>query len=483
MRKEDIVFVINPTRWRNDMFSIGILNLSAFLQKNGWENIILDSAIAPQNNHKSGERLIIDRIRGLKPKIVCFTSTHYEFDEVVRMNAAIMNMDANIYTIVGGPQPTFRALDFLEFGFYFVAIGEGEFTLLEFVQEIINRSYRWEKIAGLLWKSHHGKNIQNPPRKLMTSDDLNETPVLPYEKIDPRHFDCNDRLIRGLPLKGAMIMTSRGCPFSCAFCGCGLIFGKKIRYYSSDHIEREIRYLKTNFHIEGLWIADDTFTVNIKHVQNVGEILKKYGIKWGCQSRVDVINKRLVNTIKDLGCVQLDMGAESGSQRILDSIMGKGTTIKQIKYAFKLVKKYNLRTLANFMIGLPTETYKDLRKTKKLAKKIKADYYVFSIATPLPGTKLYEIVNEDIRAQDFSLLDWNGSELLEKINKSKIKNLSETVKKLRREFNRKANLVQRISFKVISVIRSPKKIIYFISRIIKKMVSKFFGKGEENLVD
>jgi len=470
MKKEDIVFVINPARWNNDMFSIGILNLSAFLQQNGLENIILDSAIAPGDNHESGEKLIIDRIRELKPKIVCFTSTHYEFDAVIRMNGAIKNMDADIYTIVGGPQPTFRPLDFLEFGFDFVAVGEGEFTLLEFVREIIDGSYQWEKIAGLLWKAHNGKNTRNPPRKLMSSDDLNETPILPYEKIDPKHFDCNDRLIRGLPLKGAMIMTSRGCPFSCSFCGCGLIFGKKIRYYSLDHIEREIKHLKTNFHIEGLWIADDTFTVKIEHVKNVGQILKKYDIIWGCQSRVDIMNQRLVNTMKDLGCVQLDMGAESGSQRILDNIIGKGTNIKQIKHAFKMAKKYELRTLANFMIGLPTETYKDLRKTKRLAKKIKADYYVFSIATPLPGTRLYKIVNEDIKAQDFSLLDWNGSDLLEKINKSEIKNLSQTVKELRTKFNRKTNLGRLILFKVVSVIKSPKKIFRFISRIIKKNV-------------
>jgi radical SAM superfamily enzyme YgiQ (UPF0313 family) len=174
--------------------------------------------------------------------------------------------------------------------------------------------------------------------------------------------------------------------------------------------------------------------------------------------------------MKDLGCVQLDMGAESGSQRILDNIIGKRTNIKQIKYAFKLAKKYDLRTLANFMIGLPTETYKDLRKTKRLARKIKADYYVFSIATPLPGTKLYKIINEDIKAQDFSLLDWNGSELLEKINKSKIKNLSKTVRELRIKFNRKTNMVQRILFKVLSIIKSPKKIYHFISRIIKKNV-------------
>jgi len=470
MRKEDIVFVINPARWNNDMFSIGILNLSAFLQENGLENIILDSAIAPRNNHEPGEKLIIDRIRELKPKIVCFTSTHYEFDAVTRMNEAIKKMDADIYTIVGGPQPTFRPLDFLESGFQFAAVGEGEFTLFEFVREITNRSYRWEKIPGLSWKAHHGKNIRNPPRKLMTNDDLNKTPVLPYEKIDPKHFDCNDRLIRGLPLKGAMIMTSRGCPFSCSFCGCGLIFGKKIRYYSLDHIEREIEHLKANFHIEGLWIADDTFTVNIEHVENVGQILKRYGIVWGCQSRVDIINERLVDTLKDLGCVQLDMGAESGSQRILDHVIGKGTNIKQIKYAFNIARKYELRTLANFMIGLPTETYKDLRKTKRLAKKIKADYYVFSIATPLPGTKLYKMVNEDIKAQDFSLLDWNGSDLLEKINKSKIKNLTKTVKELRRKFNRKTNLVQRISYRTFSAIKSPKKIYHFISRIIKKNV-------------
>ncbi len=439
-RKEDIVFIINPGLWSSYMYSSGVLCLSAYLRKNGFENIILDSAIADKK--ANNETLILDKIKELKPRVVCFSATHKEFDEVVRMNRAIKSAMPEVFTIVGGPQPTFRPEDFLHNGFDFVGIGEGEVTLYEFVREALGKAYRWNTIAGLYF-NRNGKEIRNPPRPLMAREELNDIPILPYDKIDRKYFSFNADLIRGVPLRGAMMMTSRGCPFSCSFCGCALIFGRKIRFFSLGHIEREIKYLKERFGIQGIWISDDTFTVNIEHAIGVGGILKKYKIVWGCQSRVDTINEELIRTIKELGCVQIDIGVESGSQRILDDIIGKGTNIKQIEDAFRLTKKYKIRTLANIMIGLPTETYEDLKKTVALADRINADYYVFAIATPLPGTRLYEMVNEEITPQEYSQLDWNGSELMERINKSELRDLCGLWDMLTRKY---APMVQRKTF-------------------------------------
>ena len=101
----------------------------------------------------------------------------------------------------------------------------------------------------------------------------------------------------------------------------------------------------------------------------------------------------------------MDFGVESGSQRILNEIINKRTTTRQVTNAFDLMKKYKIRSLANFMIGLPTETEEDFLATKRLADSIRADVYVFSIATPLPGTRLYEMVGEEISPFQYSLLD------------------------------------------------------------------------------
>ena len=237
-------------------------------------------------------------------------------------------------------------------------------------------------------------------------------------------------IIRGLPLRGALLHTTRGCPYSCSFCGCNLIFGRNLRFRNLSVIEKEIKYLKEIKKIEGIWIIDDTFTINKEHIIGVAKILKKYNLIWGCQSRVNTINVELIRIMKENGCVQLDFGIESGSQRILDDIIGKRININQVINSFKLAKKYKIRTLANFMIGFPTETYNDLNKTIKLAKLIKADIYIFSIATPLPGTELYKMIGEEIKPEEYSLLDWNGGELTDRLNKSEIKNICEELNKI-----------------------------------------------------
>jgi anaerobic magnesium-protoporphyrin IX monomethyl ester cyclase len=423
-RKEDIIFVVNPSLWYENMYPSGLLCLSSYLKKQGFENLILDSRLSRiKVTAVLGEQMLLEKIIEINPRVVCFSASHREFDEVVRMNNALKRANKDIFTIIGGSQPTYRFADFLDNGFDFAGIGEGEVTLYEFVRELLGGLYRWEAIKGLVWKNKAGQIVKNPPRPLMTEDEMNSLDLMPYKEIDPRYFELSFGTIRGLPLKGALLLTSRGCPFNCSYCGCNLIFGRKLRFRSLKKIEEEVKFLKNEFSIEGLWIVDDTFTINREHVIEVSKILEKYGLIWGCQSRVDTIDEELMAIMRQSGCVQIDFGVESGSQRILDEIIGKKTNIAQIIRAFALAKKNRIRTLANFMLGFPTETYQEFKETERIADLIKADVYVFSIATPLPGTRLYELVNENISPAEYTLLNWNGSDLTERLNKSGIKNL------------------------------------------------------------
>ena len=422
-RPEDIAFVINPSLWYQCMYPTGILCLSSYLDLHEFPSTIVDSGPYPKKIPLDDrEEAILKRLQDLRPKLVCFSCTHREFDEVVRLNAAIKAFDQQIVTIVGGSQPTYRTSDFLDNGFDFICVGEGEKTLLSFVEQIMPRHEHWQSIAGLVWKQE-GKVIYNAPRALMTETELQFDLISAYKKIDARYFGFGVEIIRGLPMIGALLLTTRGCPFSCSFCGCNSIFGRKLRFRPIEFIEREIRYLTTERQVEGIWILDDTLTVNREHAIAVAKILDHYHIVWGCQSRVDSLTDPFVAEMKKYGCIQMDFGVESGSQRILDDIIGKKTKVEQVIRSFELAKKYGIRTLANFIIGFPTETLEDLEATKRLADQINADIYVFSIATPLPGTRLYEMVGEEIRPQDYSSLNWNGSPLTEKLNKSDIVNI------------------------------------------------------------
>jgi len=129
----------------------------------GFDNIILDSQLSQAKvGYSLREKLLLERIIQLNPRVVCFSSSHREFDEVVRMNYALKKANKDIFTIVGGSQPTYRFADFLDNGFDFAAIGEGEITLYEFVHEIFKGSSEWGNINGLAWKSKM-QIILNPP--------------------------------------------------------------------------------------------------------------------------------------------------------------------------------------------------------------------------------------------------------------------------------------------------------------------------------
>lgn len=433
-RTEDIIFVINPSLWYQCMYPTGILCLSSYLDAHGFPNLIVDSGPYPRQVPLcEREETILAQLQQLKPKVVCFSCTHREFDEVVRLNYEIKSFDNRIITIVGGSQPTYRTSDFLDNGFDFVCVGEGERTLLCFVKQVLNGNYQWQTIDGLVWKQED-KVVSNPPRSLMSEAELGFDIISAYKKIDARYFDFGVEIIRGLPLIGALLLTTRGCPYNCSFCGCNLIFGRGIRHRPIEAINREVRYLIEEKHVEGIWILDDTFTVNKTHAMTIASILHTYKVVWGCQSRVDSLAPSFVTEMKNHGCIQMDFGVESGSQRMLDEVVGKKINIDQVVKSFDLAKKNNIRTLANFIIGFPTETKKDLEATKRLAERINADIYVFSIATPLPGTRLYELVGEDIRPQDYSSLNWNGSLLTERLNKSNIVNVVHERKKLKHKY-------------------------------------------------
>jgi radical SAM superfamily enzyme YgiQ (UPF0313 family) len=185
------------------------------------------------------------------------------------------------------------------------------------------------------------------------------------------------------------------------------LFGRTVRRRSVDNVISELKYLVDNYKVDGIWFIDDTFTVDYKWVMQFCERLKteNLNIKWGCQCRVNTVTEEVLTAMKDAGCVQLDFGVESGSERILN-VLKKGTTSDMICNAFKITKKVGLKTLATFMIGNPQETMEDLEKTLALAKEIKPDFISFFHTTPFPGTELMEmcIDNGWIKKMDYSKL-------------------------------------------------------------------------------
>lgn len=273
-----------------------------------------------------------------------------------------------------------------------VVQGEGELTLLDLVKALENGK-TLDGVRGL-WYKENGVIKNNETREFL---DLNLLPDLPYHLVD-----INDYISDFYGYKLLSFFSSRGCPFSCNFCYNNVYNMRKWRALTADKTIERVEKLINNFEIEGIWLRDDNFFVNLKRAYNILTGFKDLDIVWGTSgARLDLLGK-LDNDFIDLmnksGCKFLFIGVESGSNRIL-KMMGKGITRDQIIETNLKLSKLDAKQRCNFMIGLPTETKEDLSDTVSLSLKILHDnknaiISQFQIFTPYPGTCLYDMAVE-----------------------------------------------------------------------------------------
>jgi radical SAM superfamily enzyme YgiQ (UPF0313 family) len=263
--------------------------------------------------------------------------------------------------------------------------GEGEETIVDLLRAMeTNQSFT--DIPGISFRKD-GKVVNNPPR--LTNVDLDSLPFLAYHMLPQRKYTPHPPHGRAFPF--AAIITSRGCPYKCSYCS-KPIFGYKFRGQSPERVVEEIAYYKERFGVQEIAFYDDVFTLNKKRSLEIadGLIKKRLKIHWTCESRVNLVDKELLTHIKHAGCYAIAYGIESGSQDILN-ILDKDLTLEQIEKAVRFSREVGLQTIGYFMLGAPGETPETIRQTIQFAKKLKLDFVQFSIATPFPGTKLYDL--------------------------------------------------------------------------------------------
>lgn len=221
------------------------------------------------------------------------------------------------------------------------------------------------------------------------------------EKFNPKNLDIlpfpawdliNLKNYR-LPItadKFVLIQTATGCPYECIFCTVPFYHGKKVVKRSIDSVIREIEYIKT-LGVKNVIFFADNFTSDKEWVKRLcNEIIKrKIKIKFLCNSRVDSIDQETVDLMKKAGCWLISFGIESGNQKLLDSAK-KGIKIEDTKKAISASNKAGILTLGNFVLGLPGENKYTIQRTIQFANTLKLDFAAFNIATPFPGSALYE---------------------------------------------------------------------------------------------
>ncbi len=352
---------------------LGILSIATVLKKANHQVCFHDLTFAKNLD------VLKDDIRD--SDLIGFSSTSPLFGITKEVLTYVKTINPNAKTVIGGPHPTQDPSDALGAGFDFAVIGEGEATILELVKGL--EEGKSESVKGIAY-SENGSIKINPPREFIQNLDtvpLSNRKLLDYSK----YFSFG-------------IMATRGCPFNCFYCKPmqDKLFGRHLRRRSVSNIVDEIEQLVSMDKSKVIYFKDDTLTVCPSDwFREFGSELKKrkLKIKWGCNSRVDTVDREKLELMKDSGCVGLSFGVESGSQKIID-FYKKGTKIEQVVDVFSLCRKLKLHAMAFLMIGAPIETRQDLEMTYQLVRRIKPDHWITYVTTPFPGNYLYEYANE-----------------------------------------------------------------------------------------
>jgi radical SAM superfamily enzyme YgiQ (UPF0313 family) len=245
--------------------------------------------------------------------------------------------------------------------------------------------------------------------------------------------------VKEIPLRGeirkpwATVVTSRGCPFHCVFCSIHTIMGRKWRGRSPENVVDELEQLVNVYHIKQLDFSDENMTLDRKRMEGICDLIVERGLDldWFTPNgvRADTLDEKLLTKMKRSGCEKIRIAPESGVQRVVNQVIGKNLDLKAVERAVVLCKKVGIRVGCFFVIGLIGETKEEIRETINFAYKLRrlgAESFVFSIATPVYGTDLYEqakrggFLKEDFSDDDFAAAEplietpeFSGDELRE----------------------------------------------------------------------
>ncbi|MBU0472490.1 MAG: B12-binding domain-containing radical SAM protein [Nanoarchaeota archaeon] len=359
----------------------GLALIAAIIRRAGHDVEVVDSTFHPIMQY------VNNRLESFNPDFVCVYVDSLSFNLAINICDDAKRKKKTV--IIGGPHATLKPESLKKHADYIV-VGEADEVILEIIE------------------GKHKKGVIKPKKP-----DLSKLPIPAYDLLE---MDKYMRLWHPLDsvnpnLRGTSIISSRGCPFQCSFCQPVLekMFGKGVRTRTVNSIIEEIKYLKKEYDIDGVFFHDDTFTVRKKWVDNFCNKLLKEKIKilWGMNTRIDQLDEKLMKLMYKAGLRVMHIGIESGSQRMLDEIYNKGIDLSKVPQTITKAKKIGIQCLCFFMMGAPGETREEIEQTIKFAASLDATEATATIATPLPGTYLYEKTKKKYKVtKDFSNFDY-----------------------------------------------------------------------------
>ncbi|MFQ5742197.1 MAG: B12-binding domain-containing radical SAM protein [Acidobacteriota bacterium] len=403
----------DPKLWRamQPYPPLGTLYAAATLRDRGYDVALFDAMLAGSEEQWG---VTIDRER---PRFAVIYEDNFNYLSkmcLLRMRQAAFRMidmarARSCTVIVCGSDVTDHSEQYLERGAHFALIGEGEETLSELLDRLTGRSTtELEKIAGLQRRNGDGQVVSTGPRPVMR--DLDALPRPAWDLVDIARYRSIWRQRHGY--FSINMATTRGCPFHCNWCA-KPIWGQTYQVRSAADVVDEMKFLKSQYGIDHIWFADDILGLEPGWLEKFAECVDEQDarVPYKCLSRVDlVLRPGEIEALRRSGCEIVWVGAESGSQKILDA-MEKGTRVEQIHEAARRLRAAGIRVGFFLQFGYPGETGAEIEMTRKLVRQCAPDEIGISVSYPLPGTKFYERVKGQLEEKR----NWVDSDDLEMI--------------------------------------------------------------------
>ncbi|UCD09330.1 MAG: radical SAM protein [Dehalococcoidales bacterium] len=390
------VTLVNPPQFSDyPQPPMGLILLAAVLETKGYRVNIVDA-----------------NFLGLKPAdivpllddtdILGLTAMTPTVSRAIDIAREVKSTKPDLPVIMGGPHATLLPTETMAVApeVDIIVRGEGEESFISLLS-VLEDKKPLENVPGITYRKA-SVVVNNPPSQEIS--DLDSLPFLAYHLLPLKSYRPHPPHGRALPF--AVLITSRGCPYNCGYCS-KPVFGKRFRGQSPARIADEIVWLQEQYGVREIAFYDDSFTLDMDRAYQIAEeiISRKLDIIWSCETRVNLVDERLLKKMKQSGCYSISYGLESGSQKILD-VIDKGTTLEQAVTAVRYTREAGIHAIGYFMIGSPGETPDTIRETIQFAKTLKVDFAQFSITTPFPGTRLYDLYlegggNPDIPWEDY----------------------------------------------------------------------------------
>ncbi|MGE5499989.1 MAG: B12-binding domain-containing radical SAM protein [Syntrophothermus sp.] len=370
---------------------LGILSISAYLEKLGITNEVIDTTFSSFDS-------LLKRLHEIRPGytgIYVNLMTKLNVIKIIKQIKEDQELK-NTIIILGGPDVRYNAAGYLKSGAHYLVMGEGEETLFDLITSIELKDQGGPgEVGGIAYLDAHGNVVLTPERTKLAN--LNELPAPARNKIDMCAYLNTWKKYHGI--NAVSVSTMRGCPYTCKWCS-RAVYGQSYRRRAPAKVADELELINREYKPDTVWFVDDVFTISHKWLEEFTEELqrRKIIVSYECITRADRLNETVIAMLKKSGCFRVWIGSESGSQRIID-LMDRRVNVMQVRNMIKLAKQYEIEAGTFIMLGYPGETEKDIEQTIDHLKEALPDLCTFTVAYPIKGTELFSEVADGLTGE------------------------------------------------------------------------------------